>query len=131
LLALLRPHFARTEPWLQAGRYVSALVSELPRVNGWSIARRGGDRTPDRTQRLLNHASWDTCAAMAVVRRFAVAGLEAAARRGRREPAGLLLRGRGVRQLHPAARALRSRRLGVRAARAVKFSCSRSRRARS
>ena len=84
LLALLRPHFARTEPWLQAGRYVSALVSELPRVNGWSIARRGGDRTPDRTQRLLNHASWDTCAAMAVVRRFAVAGLEAAARRGRR-----------------------------------------------
>ena len=32
----------------------------------------------------LNHASWDTFAAMAVVRRFAVAGLEAAARRGRR-----------------------------------------------
>jgi hypothetical protein len=60
------------------------LASELPRVNGWSIARRGGDRTPDRTQRLLNHASWDTFAAMAVVRRFAVAGLEAAARRGRR-----------------------------------------------
>ena len=84
LLELLRPCFARTEPWLQAGKYVSALASELPRVNGWSIARRGGDRTPDRTQRLLNHASWDTFAAMAVVRRFAVAGLEAAARRGRR-----------------------------------------------
>src|SRR5205814_1813157 len=84
LLALLRPHFARIEPWLQAGKYVSALVSELPRVNGWSIARRGGDRTPDRTQRLLNHASWDTCAAMAEVRRFAVAGLDEAARRGRR-----------------------------------------------
>ena len=83
LLGLLRPCFARTEPWLQAGKYVSALASELPRVNGWSIARRGGDRTPDRTQRLLNHASWDTSAAMAVVRRFAVAGLEAAARRGR------------------------------------------------
>jgi SRSO17 transposase len=81
LLGLLRPHFARTEPWLQAGKYVSALASELPRVNGWSIARRGGDRTPDRTQRLLNHASWDTFAAMAVVRRFAAAGLEAAARR--------------------------------------------------
>jgi SRSO17 transposase len=87
LLALLRPCFARTEPWLQAGKYMSALASELPRVNGWSIARRGGDRTPDRTQRLLNHASWDTFAAMAVVRRFAVAGLEAAARRGRRRGA--------------------------------------------
>ncbi len=89
LLGLLRPCFARTEPWLQAGKYVSALVSELPRVNGWTIARRGGDRTPDRTQRLLNHASWDTSAAMAVVRRFAVKGLEAAARRGRR--AGMVI----------------------------------------
>jgi len=83
-MGLLRPCFARTQPWLQAGKYVSALVSELPRVNGWSIARHGGDRTPDRTQRLLNHASWDTFAAMSVVRRFAVAGLEEAARRGRR-----------------------------------------------
>jgi hypothetical protein len=84
LLDLPRPCFARTEPWLQAGKYVSALVSELPRVNGWSIARHAGDRTPDRAQRLLNHAVWDTFAAMAVVRRFAVAGLEQAARRGRR-----------------------------------------------
>jgi SRSO17 transposase len=84
LLGQLRPCFARTEPWLQAGKYVSALVSELPRVNGWSIARHGGDRTPDRTQRLLNHASWDTFAAMSVVRRFAASGLQAAARRGRR-----------------------------------------------
>jgi len=84
LLGLLRPCFARTEPWLQAGKYVSALACELPRVNGWSIARRGGDRRPDRTQRLLNHASWDTSAAMSVVRRFAVRGLEQAPRRGRR-----------------------------------------------
>jgi SRSO17 transposase len=84
LLALLRPCFARTEPWLQAGKYVSALASELPRVNGWSIARHGRDRTPDRTQRLLNHASWDTSAAMSVVRRFAVKGLDEAARRRRR-----------------------------------------------
>ena len=81
LLGLLRPCFARTEPWLQAGKYVSALVNDLPRVNGWSIARHGRDRTPDRTQRLLNHASWDTFAAMSVVRRFAAAGLDAAARR--------------------------------------------------
>ena len=52
---------------------MSALVSELPRLNGWSIARHAGDRTPDRTQRLLNHAAWDTSAAMSVVRRFAAA----------------------------------------------------------
>ncbi len=84
LLALLRPCFARTEPWLQAGKYTAAVMSELPERNGWSIARHAGDRTPDKTQRLLNHASWDTFAAMAVVRRFAVAGLEDAARRGKR-----------------------------------------------
>jgi hypothetical protein len=85
---LLRPCFARTGPWLQAGKYVSALASELPRVNGWSIARRGGDQAPDRTQRLLNHAVWDTWAAMSVVRRFAVARLDAAARRRRRPAVG-------------------------------------------
>jgi SRSO17 transposase len=84
LLGLLRPCFARTEPWLQAGKYAAAVMSELPGRNGWTIARHAGDKTPDRTQRLLNHASWDTFAAMAVVRRFAVAGLAEAARRGKR-----------------------------------------------
>ena len=74
----------RTEPWLQAGKYAAAVMSELPERNGWSIARHAGDRTPDKTQRLLNHASWDTFAAMGVVRRFAVTGLEEAARRRKR-----------------------------------------------
>ena len=59
-------------------------MSELPERNGWSIARHAGDKTPDKTQRLLNHAVWDTFAAMGVVRRFAVAGLDDAARRRRR-----------------------------------------------
>jgi SRSO17 transposase len=63
---------------------VSALVSEMPKRNGWTIAQHAGDRTPDRTQRLLNRASWDTLAAMSEVRRFAAAGLEEAVRRGRR-----------------------------------------------
>jgi SRSO17 transposase len=84
LLELLRPCFARIEPWLQAGKYTAAVMSELPERNGWTIARHVGDRTPDKTQRLLNHASWDASAAMGVVRRFAVAGLEEAARRGKR-----------------------------------------------
>ncbi len=81
LLGLLRSCFARPEPWLQAGKYTTAVMSELPERNGWSIARHAGDKTPDKTQRLLNHATWDTFAAM---RRFAVAGLEDAARRGKR-----------------------------------------------
>jgi hypothetical protein len=72
------------EPWLQAGKYVGALISGLEKRNGWSIAERVGDRTPDRTQRLLNRACRDTFAAMSEVRRFAVAGLDEAARRSAR-----------------------------------------------
>jgi SRSO17 transposase len=87
LLGLLKSCFVRTETWLQAGKYVSALVSELPKRNGWTIAQHAGDRTPDRTQRLLNRAAWDTFAAMSQVRRFAAAGLDAAARRDRRRGA--------------------------------------------
>ena len=63
---------------------MSALVSEMPRRNGWTIAQHAGDRAPDGTQRLLNRAAWDTPAAMSQVRRFAAAGLDAAARRNRR-----------------------------------------------
>jgi SRSO17 transposase len=81
LLGLLRPCFVRVEPWLQAGKYAAALMSGLPRCNGWTIAEHVGDQAPDKTQRLLNRACWDSAAAMAVVRRFAVAGLDQAARR--------------------------------------------------
>jgi len=74
LLTAFRSCFVRAEAWLQAGKYVSAVVSGLPRRNGWTIAQHAGDR-----------ASWGTFAAMSEVRRFAVAGLEEAARRGRRQ----------------------------------------------
>ena len=57
LLESLRPCFARTQVWLQAGKYVAAVMSDLPERNGWAIARHAGDVTPDKTQRLLNHAS--------------------------------------------------------------------------
>lgn len=50
----------RVEPFRQAGRCIAALMSDLPRKNGWTIAEHAGDATPDRTQRLLNHAVWDT-----------------------------------------------------------------------
>nr|WP_164842280.1 IS701 family transposase [Actinoplanes solisilvae] len=77
----------RTQTWQHAGRYVSALVSEIPKRNGWAIAQQAGDRTPDRTQRLLNRAVWDGQAAMSQVRRFVVTGLDAVA--GRRARRGL------------------------------------------
>jgi hypothetical protein len=77
LLGQRRSCFARTQTWQHAGRYLSALASEIPKRNGWTIAERVGDRTPDRTQRLLNRAAWDTVVAMRQVRRFVVAGLDA------------------------------------------------------
>src|ERR1700683_36998 len=85
LLDLLRPCFARPESWLQARKYLSALSGGLARRNGWTIAEHAGDRAPDKTQRLLSRAVWDTAAAMGAVRRFAVAGLDdAACKCGRR-----------------------------------------------
>src|SRR5579875_804809 len=86
LMELVRPAFRRTGTWLQAGKYVAALMSDLPRRNGRTIARQAGDRSPDRTQRLLNRAAWDDAATAGAVRRFAVDGLDQAAarRRGRR-----------------------------------------------
>jgi SRSO17 transposase len=64
--------FARREPRLQAGKYVDALTDEVPRKNGWQIAEHAGDATPDKTQRLLNHAAWDEHAAMAIVAGFVI-----------------------------------------------------------
>lgn len=73
----MAPCFARAEPFAQAGKYMAALASDLPRKNGWSIAEHAGDTTPDRTQRLLNHAVWDHDAVMGVIRAFATEQLGA------------------------------------------------------
>ena len=62
--------FARVEPLQQARKYVTGLMSDLPRKNCWTLAEHAGDRTPDRMQRLLNDAVWDTTTAMGVIRRF-------------------------------------------------------------
>ena len=64
--------FARRESRAQAGKYVDGLLADLPRKNGWTLAEHAGDASPDRMQRLLNHAVWDEDAATAVVRDFVV-----------------------------------------------------------
>jgi SRSO17 transposase len=83
-MGLLRSCFARTQTWLQAGKYVNALVSDLPSRNGWTVGEQSGDRSPARAQRLLNRVSWDEEAAMSQVRCYAAAGLDTAAARSRR-----------------------------------------------
>ncbi len=76
LLGRLGRAFGRREPRLQAGTYVDGLMSDTPRKNGWSLAERAGDRTPDKMQRLLNHAVWDEHEAMGIVRDFVVEHLQ-------------------------------------------------------
>jgi SRSO17 transposase len=42
-MGLLQSCFARTATWLHAGRYLCALVSDLPKRNGWTIAEQVAD----------------------------------------------------------------------------------------
>src|SRR5215467_7897969 len=74
-MGCLAPCFARVEPRRQARKYVTGLISDLPRKNCWALAEQAGDQTPDKMQRLLERAAWDAGAAMAAVRAFVVAGL--------------------------------------------------------
>jgi hypothetical protein len=46
LIGLLLSCFARTQAWLQAGKFMNTLVSGLPSRNGWTIAEQVGDRRP-------------------------------------------------------------------------------------
>jgi SRSO17 transposase len=70
LMGRVGVHFARREPLAQAGKYVTGLLSDLPRKNCWTLAEHAGDHGPDRMQRLLERAAWNTDAAMGTVRAF-------------------------------------------------------------
>src|SRR5436309_645845 len=51
--------FARAEPRARVREYVSGLVTGLERKNGWTLAERAGEVSPDGMQRLLRRADWD------------------------------------------------------------------------
>ncbi|MCU1625726.1 MAG: putative transposase, partial [Pseudonocardia sp.] len=46
-----RARFARAEPRDQVRAYVSGLVAGLERKNGWTLAERAGEVSPDGVQR--------------------------------------------------------------------------------
>ena len=52
--------FARAEPRARVREYPAGLVAGLERKNGWTLAERAGEVSPDGMQRLLRHADWDT-----------------------------------------------------------------------
>src|SRR5947209_4074482 len=55
----LRPSFARPEPYQLALLYLQAVLSEIPRKNGWQIAEHARQVRPYGMQRLLSRAVWD------------------------------------------------------------------------
>ena len=62
--------FSRSEPREQSAKYMRALMAKIERKNGWQIAEEMGDRTPDRTQRLLYRSSWDSHDARDILEQF-------------------------------------------------------------
>ena len=59
LHARLAPRFARSEPRRHALLYLQAVISEIPRKNGWQIAEHAKELRPYGMQRLLSQAVWD------------------------------------------------------------------------
>ena len=55
--------FHRREPREQSVKYLRGLLAPVRRKNGWQLAEAVGDKTPDRTQRLLYQDQWDADAA--------------------------------------------------------------------
>ena len=51
--------FGRAEPRARVREYVSGLVAGLERKNGWTLAERAGEVSPDGMKRLLRRADWD------------------------------------------------------------------------
>ena len=55
----LAPFFARPEVLAHALLYLQAILSDIPRKNGWQIAEHARQSRPYGMQRLLSRAVWD------------------------------------------------------------------------
>ena len=60
LHARIAGRFWRSEPRARVREYVAGLVAGLECKNGWTLAERAGEASPDGMQRLLRVADWDT-----------------------------------------------------------------------
>jgi SRSO17 transposase len=55
----IAPHFARPQPREHARLSLQALLSAIPRKNGWQVAAHARQARPYGIQRLLSKAVWD------------------------------------------------------------------------
>jgi SRSO17 transposase len=75
LHARIAGRFRRAEPRRRVRQYLCGLVAGLDRTNGWTLAERAGEVSPDGMQRLLRWADWDVDAVRDDVRDYVVAHL--------------------------------------------------------
>jgi SRSO17 transposase len=66
------PRFARAEPRRRARLYLLGLGAGGDRTNGWTMADRAGDVSPDGMQRLLRRADWDVDGVRDDVRQYVI-----------------------------------------------------------
>lgn len=59
LHARIAHRFARAEVRARECRYLTGLLAQVERKNGWQLAEALGEPGPRGIQRLLNAASWD------------------------------------------------------------------------
>jgi SRSO17 transposase len=79
----IAPHFRRAEPRRRAHAYLEAMISSCRRKNGWQLAERIGERSPDGVQRLLRTADWDVHAVRDELRSYVIEHLG--------DPSGVLI----------------------------------------
>jgi SRSO17 transposase len=68
----LAPYFARPEPRQHALLYLRAIMSEIPRKNGWQIAEHARQARPYGIQRLLSRAVWNDAGVRNELRAYVV-----------------------------------------------------------
>lgn len=83
----LAPCFARPEVHQHALLYLQAILSDLPRKNGWQIAEHARQLRPFGMQRLLSRAVWDQDAVRDEVQALAQQSLLAPVPEGQQEQA--------------------------------------------
>lgn len=72
LHARIAGRFRRAEPRARVRQYLCGLAGGLERKNGWTLAERAGEASPDGMQRLLRWADWDVEAVRDDVRNYLI-----------------------------------------------------------
>lgn len=68
----IAPQFERAEARARSLRYLTGLLANIERKNGWQLAEHAKEKTPDGMQRLLARAKWEADAVRDDLRHYVV-----------------------------------------------------------